>query len=164
MLKIIIAIVIICSTTSCWYSFKDVSIAPNIKTYKVNYIENKARYINPQLTAKITDKLRQKIISQTKLSPSNDNPNIEITGTVTDYSITTSGVNTATGASTNRLNIGLTIEIKNNVEPDKTVQSVVSRNFDFPSSQSFSEFENSRLDEVIRNVVDEIFNKIFSNW
>ncbi|MFN5422250.1 MAG: hypothetical protein ACK5AO_03190, partial [bacterium] len=50
---------------TCRYSLKDVSIPPEVKTVRVFYIENKARYINPQLSPKLTDKLRQKIINQT---------------------------------------------------------------------------------------------------
>ena len=48
------------------YSFKDAVIPDNIKTIKIGFIENKARYVNPQLAPQLTDKLLQKIISQTK--------------------------------------------------------------------------------------------------
>jgi hypothetical protein len=151
--------------TSCkWYRFKDVSIDPKLKTFKVVYFENKARYVNPQLTPKITDKLRQKIISQTKLTLTNGDANLEISGFINEYSFTTSGLSTGSGASTNRLNIGLTVTIKNNLEPDKTIEANISRNFDFASSLSTSQAEAKLNDEIIKNVVDEIFNKIFSNW
>ncbi|MBA4168407.1 MAG: hypothetical protein H0X41_12840, partial [Chitinophagaceae bacterium] len=43
------------------YSFKDVSIPPEVKTVRVNYIENRATYINPQLAPQLTDRIRQKI-------------------------------------------------------------------------------------------------------
>jgi len=50
------------------YSFKDVSIPPEVKTARVNYIENKASYVNPQLSPVLTDRLRQKINNQTRLT------------------------------------------------------------------------------------------------
>ena len=50
------------------YSFKDAIIPDNIKTVKIGFIENKARYVNPQLAPLLTDKLQQKIIGQTKLT------------------------------------------------------------------------------------------------
>src|SRR5687768_9242217 len=49
------------------YSFRDISIPDTIRTVKVNFIENKAPYVDPQLSPRLTDKLRQKIVSQTKL-------------------------------------------------------------------------------------------------
>ena len=38
------------------YSFNGASIPPEIKTVRVQYIENKARYSNPQLSPQLTDK------------------------------------------------------------------------------------------------------------
>ena len=54
------------------YKFNDASIDPNIKTVKIGYIDNKARYINPQFAAKLTDRIQQKIISATKLTRTNN--------------------------------------------------------------------------------------------
>src|SRR5690348_5842838 len=48
------------------YTFKDVSIPPEVKTVKISYIENKARIVNPQLSPRLTDALQQKISNQTK--------------------------------------------------------------------------------------------------
>ncbi len=56
------------SSFSGCYLFKDVSIPPEVKTARVNYIENKARYINPQLSPQMSEKLRQKINNQTRLT------------------------------------------------------------------------------------------------
>src|SRR5258708_20995929 len=75
------------------YSLRDILITDTIKTVKVNYIENKARYINPQLSQKLADKLRQKIVSQTKITQTNsDNADWEVSGYVNDYSVSTSGI------------------------------------------------------------------------
>ena len=54
--------------SSCGYSFKDVSIPPEIKTVRVQYIKNKARYVNPQLSPQLTERLRLKINNQTRLT------------------------------------------------------------------------------------------------
>ncbi len=155
------------SMASCkWfpYKFKDVSIDPELKTFKVSYIDNKARYINPQLSPLITDRLRQKITNQTRLSPANDNAHLEISGTITEYSITTSGVGGPRESSTNRLNIGLSINVKNNLKPDKSIESSISRSIDFPANLTLTQAEARFSEEIIKNVVDEIFNKLFSNW
>jgi hypothetical protein len=153
-----------CSCSWFPYKTKDVSIDPDVKTFRVDYIENKARYINPQLSPRITDKLRQKITAQTSLKPSTGEAHLEISGFVSEYSVTTSGVSDGRNAITNRLNISITVEIKNNPHPEKSIQSVVSRNFDFPAQLTIAQAEARLGDEIVKNVVDEIFNKIFSNW
>ena len=66
-------------STSCGaYSFTGASVPDSIKTVRVNFIENKARYINPQLSPRLTDRVKQKITNQTKLTPTNsDNVHYE---------------------------------------------------------------------------------------
>ena len=55
--------------TSCGiYKFNDASIDPAVKTIKLGFIENRARYVNPQLSPKLNDKWQLKIASQTKLT------------------------------------------------------------------------------------------------
>ena len=47
---------------TCKYSTRDASpIPPEITTFRVNYLENKARYVNPALTPQVTEKLKQKL-------------------------------------------------------------------------------------------------------
>ena len=147
------------------YKFKDVSIPPEIKTVRVNYIENRARYINPQLSPRLTDKLRQKIVGQTRLSQSNsDNDNVDwdITGFITEYSFSTSAISNQQVAN-NRLTVSVHITLNNRKE-DKITDYDVSRSFEFKGNQSFQQAENALGDEMIRTLTDEIFNRLFSNW
>ncbi len=145
------------------YKFKDVSIPPEIKTVRVNYIENRARYINPQLSPRLTDKLRQKIVGQTRLTQTNnDNVDWDITGFITDYSFSTSAISNQQVAN-NRLTVSVHITLNNRKE-DKLTDYDVSRSFEFKGNQSFQQAENALGDEMIRTLTDEIFNRLFSNW
>jgi outer membrane lipopolysaccharide assembly protein LptE/RlpB len=145
------------------YKFKDVSIPPEIKTVKINFIENRARYINPQLSPRLTDKLRQKVVSQTRLTQvSNENPDWEISGFITDYSFSTSAISNQQVAN-NRLTVSINITL-NDRKNDKTSNYDVSRSFEFKGNLSFQQAENTLGDEMIRTLTDEIFNKLFSQW
>jgi hypothetical protein len=152
------------SFSSCnIYKFNEATIPDSIKTVKVNFIENRAQYINPQLGPKLTDKLRQKIIGQTRLSQTKtDNPDWEISGTVTQYSFSTSAIS-GQQVATNRLTVGIQI-ILNNRKTDEVKDYDVSRSFEFKGNQSFQQAEATLLDEMTRTLTDEIFNKLFSNW
>jgi hypothetical protein len=155
--------------TSC-YSFKDIgSIPPEVKTFRVNYIENRARYVNPQLSPQLTDKLRQKITGQTRLTGvQSDDANYDISGQVTGYNVTTSGVSSSTTnqqqASIQRLTVTVHINFKNNLDASKNFEADVSRNFDFGANLSLTQAEAQLNETIIKNMVDEIFNRIFSNW
>jgi len=165
-ISLILATVLIIGTTGCRvYRFKDVNIDSDIKTVKVNYIENKARYKNPQLSPQLSDRLRQKINNQTRLTQvQGDDANLEISGTITSYDPTlTSGISNQQ-AATNRLNISVSISIKNRLDDKKSREETVTRNFDYAATLSLDQAEAQLNSTIIQNLTDEIFNRIFSNW
>ncbi|HUR11631.1 MAG TPA: LptE family protein [Flavitalea sp.] len=146
------------------YTFRDISIPPNVKTVRVQYIENKAPYVNPLLSPRLTDKLKQKINNQTRLSQvSSDDAHYEISGVVTDYRLTTTGISNQQ-SSINRLNVTVHIVFKNRLDEKANFEADISRNFDFDANLSLQQAEALKGDEIIRNMTDEIFNRIFSNW
>jgi len=153
------------------YSFKDASpLPPNIKTVNVHIIDNQAQsYVNPQLSPNLTDRLKQKVTRQTKLTQTNnDNADLDIRSAITGYTVTTTGVSSANGqtqASINRLTVSVHVIITNQRETTNNTKEVdVSRSFDFPANQSLNQAEGQLLDEMVRNLSDEIFNRIFSDW
>ena len=152
-----------CAT--CRYSTKDAAPIPQeIKTFRVNYLENKARYVNPQLTPQVTEKLKQKIIGQTRLRQTNsDDAHYDISGWLSDYSVTTSGISNQ-NASTNRLNVSFHLIFKNTLDQKKDFEADLTRNYDFDANLSLPQAEARLSDDIIKNLVEEIFNRIFSNW
>jgi Lipopolysaccharide-assembly len=156
-------------TQSCkLYSFKDVSIPVDIKTIHISFLENKARYVNPQLSPQLTDKLKQKINNQTRLTQiESPDADYDVSGYVSDYNLSTSGVS-GQQAATNRLTVSVHITLKNRLADRKIgtpdFDTDLSRNFDFSSNLSLSEAEAQLTTTIISNMTDEIFNRIFSSW
>ena len=152
-------------TSSCGvYTFNDVSIDyKKLKTVKINLFDNKARYINPTLASRVTDALQQRIANLTKLTRTNsDDANIIISGTITRYDVSTSGISNNQSA-TNRLTVGAHVVYSNTVD-NKIDEFDVSRDFDFAASLTLPQAENQLADDIVNNLRDEIFNHIFSGW
>ena len=147
------------------YSFTGANIPAEIKTVRVQYIENKARINNPQLSPQLTDKLRQKIVSQTKLTQvNNDNADYDISGYVSQYDVSTSGISNQQ-VSTNRLTVSVTLTLVNRKTPGVEPRNIsASRSFDFSASLTLTQAARQLNDDIIRNLTDEIFNKLFSDW
>ena len=163
LISILIPVAIVLLTGCRLYSFRDVSIPPEVKTVKIGFFENRARYVNPQVSPRLTDAVQQKITRQTKLTRTNDDDaHYQINGYISQYDVSTTAVS-AQQPATNRLTVGVHIIFRNTLD-NKTEEYDVSRNFDFPASRTLPEAEAQLLDEIIRNMSDEIFNRIFSNW
>jgi Lipopolysaccharide-assembly len=150
---------------SCKYSFKDVSPIPvEVKNFRVQPLGNKAQYVNPQLSAQLTDKLRQKIINTTRLRQINeDDADYDISGYISDYTTTTVSIQNGQSGS-NRLTVSFHLIFKNKLDNTKDFEADVSYNKDFESGLSLTDAENKFGNEIQRNLTDLIFNKIFSNW
>ncbi|HUM96670.1 MAG TPA: LptE family protein [Chitinophagaceae bacterium] len=145
------------------YKFKDVSIPADVKTVRIKFIENRARYINPQISPKLTDKLRQKVVGQTRLrQTNNDDADWDISSTITDYNFSTSAISGQQVAN-NRLTVGVHVTLFDQ-KKDETKDFDISRSFEFKGDLSFQQAEAGLMDEMIRTLTDEIFNKLFSNW
>lgn len=148
------------------YSFSDAALNPNWKTIKLNFIDNRASYVNPQVAQKFNDRLQQRITTGTKLTrTSDDNANLIISGTITNYDATqTVGIG-AQQATVNRLTVTMRMDVRYNTDPPKERKEfTVSRSFDYSANLSLQQAEGRLLDEVVRTMTDEIFNQIFSEW
>jgi hypothetical protein len=160
---------ILISVNSCGvYSFKDVSIPPEVKSIHIGFIENRARYVDPQLSPQLTDKFKQKISSQTKLTQiQTDNADYDVSAYVSEYNVTTAGVANQT-ASINRLTVTVHLALKNRLADQKLgtpdFETDISRNFDFPATQSLTDAEASLTPQVVQQLTDDMFNRLFSNW
>ena len=150
---------------TCKYSFNDTSPIPiEVKTFRVNYLENKASYVNPQLSPQLTERLKLKIIGTTRLRQTNDdNADYDISGYVSQYSTSTISI-TGTSSSGNRLTVGFHLVFKNNLDEKKNFETDVMRTFDFDANVSLSQAEAGLTADIVKNLTDDIFNKIFSNW
>ncbi len=161
----IILLFLLAGCSTCKYSFKDASpLPPEVKTFRVSYLENKAPYVNPQLSPQLTEKLKQKIIQQTRLRQTNsEDAHFDISGYVSDYTVTTTGISN-NNASTNRLNVSFHLIFKNTLDQKGDLEADLTRSFDFDARLNLSQAEAALFSEIVKNLVDEIFNKIFSNW
>jgi hypothetical protein len=145
------------------YTFKDISIPPDIKTIKLHFIENKARYVNPQLSPRLTNKLQDKIVGQTRLTRTeSEDADWVVSGYISDYSVTTSGISSQQ-VSTNRLTVGAHIVLKDN-KTLKDAEYDVTKSFEFSATQTLQQAEAALGEQIIQGLSDEIFNRLFSNW
>jgi len=154
---------LIFSNTHCFYKFNDVSVPTDIKTIRIQTFDNTARYRNPRLPPQLADKLRQKITSQTKLTPVNDNADWDVSGVITQYDVVTSAI-TDQQVATNRLIVGVSLTVTDRKTGKEPKNYSVSRSFDFSATLTLTQAEQRLNDDVVRNLTDEIFNRIFSEW
>ena len=162
--QLIIACLGILFITSCSvYSFTGAAIEG--KTINIHFIENNARSVVPSLSSTFTEKLRQRILSQTSLTQlNNDKTDYDLSGSITGYDVTVASVSGAETSTKNRLTITVMIEFKNKLNEKLNFNQSFSRFKDFSSSQNIQNVEVSLINDISDQLADDIFNKAFVNW
>jgi hypothetical protein len=145
------------------YSFTGASIEG--KNINFHTLENRARNVMPSLSATMTDKIRNRILTQTGLAPvTTETADYDLSGFISNYEVSvTSAQNTQT-ASLNRLTITIQVDFKNRKNPKTSFTQSFTRFADFSATQALQSVENRLIDEIGTLLADDIFNKAFVNW
>lgn len=153
---------ILCSACGV-YSFTGASVEG--KTINFHMLDNRARNVMPVLSATLTTKIRNRILSQTGLSPVNtEDADYDISGYISAYDVSVTAVQNTQTASLNRLTISVQIEFKNRKNAKGSFSQSFTRFSDFAASQALQTVENKLIEEIGTQLADDIFNKAFVNW
>jgi hypothetical protein len=156
--------------TSCFptsISFKDNSIDPNLKTFSVINFELAAPNAPVSYPITFTEFLKDGILANTKLKlVKSGEPDCHLifSGEITDYLIQPVSIQGDNVAAQNRLTIGLRIEIENALDPDKSMEFRPRRFADYNSDQDINAIETQLLAEINDQLLQDILNKLQSDW
>ena len=153
------------SVTSCRiYSFTGTSIQPDVKTITIGFFENKALKVNPTLSNDLTEEVKKQFKRMTSLEQVDVDGDLEIEGSITNYSVSTSAVGSNELAAQNRLTIGISITFTNRKYPEDDFEKSFSQYSDYDAEKTLESVESELCQEIIKLLVDEIFNATVANW
>jgi hypothetical protein len=145
------------------YSLSGASIEG--KNIYIHQLQNRARNVVPSLSANLTEKIRNRILSQTGLQPvTNDDADYDITGQITTYEVTITGAQGVQVATKNRLTIAVQINFTNRLNEKADFSQTFTRFSDFNASQMLQSVEAALIEDIGNQLADDIFNKAFVNW
>lgn len=146
------------------YSFTGASISPLVKTFSIQYFQNRASLVQPGLSQYITDALIDKCKSQTSLKFINGIGDANFEGEITDYITRPLTVAADAYAATNRFSITVKVKFTNSIDPDLNFEQPFTRYEDYDSSLDLSQVEKDLSIKIIELIIEDIFNKAFVNW
>jgi len=165
---VLVVIIITHLLQSCnvTYSLSGASIPPEAKTISVQYFQNNAKLINPQLSQELTDALKDKFVSQTSLSLVNGVGDLDFEGEITGYSTKPMAIQNNDVAAVNRLTITVKVKYVNSKDPDSKFdfEKSFSRYEDYDSQNDLSSVEADLTEKIIEQLVQDIFNESVVNW
>ena len=146
------------------YSFNGASISTQVKTFSVQYFQNRAALVQPGLSQFLTDALIDKCKAQTRLNNINGLGDVNFEGEITDYKTAPLTVAADAQAAMNRFTITVKVKFTNSVQPEYNFDQSFSRYEDFNSNTDLSQVEKDLSDKIIAMIVEDVFNQAFVNW
>jgi len=146
------------------YSFSGASISPAVKTFSVQYFQNRASLVQPGLSQLITNTLIDKCRSQTNLNYLNGIGDANFEGEITDYNTKPYTVAANARAASNRFTITVKVKFTNVIDPDLSFDQSFSRYEDYDSNLDLSQVEGELSEKIVEAIVEDIFNQAFVNW
>lgn len=155
--------------TSCWpksVSFIDGSTPPEWEKFSLKTLENNAPNTPLSYAALLTEEVKDGIQNRSSLLLSSDpsETQIDIEGVITNYSIPPVAIQNGDAAAKNRLSVSVkfTIFIKAPEEEQRMVNAV--RFVDYDANTDLGVVESTLLAEVNDQIVQDVLNKLLSNW
>jgi hypothetical protein len=146
------------------YGFKGISIPPEAKTISVAFFQNNAAMASPSESQKFTEKMRDMVSSQTNLALTKQNGDLQFEGAIVDYSVAPVAVQSTDQAALNRLTVTINVKYTNSIDQSKSFNQNFVRFYDYSSSKTLSAIESEALDEINRQISEDVFQKAFNNW
>jgi hypothetical protein len=162
---ILIMVVCVLSLTGCGiYSFSGASISDQVKTFSVQYFQNRASLVQPGLSQAFTNELIDKCKSQTNMKYVTGVGDVNFEGEITDYNTRPYTVAADAQAASNRFTISVRVKFTNSIQPEYNYEQTFSRYQDYNSSIDLSAVEKELSEKIVLEIIEDIFNQAFVNW
>lgn len=146
------------------YSFSGTSIDPKVKTFSVSFFENNAPIVSPLLSQTVTEKLKQKFISETNLSITEVDGDFSFSGNITGFGVTPVSAQSTDNALLNRLTITVNVKLVSDKDPKSSFEQSFTNFQDYDAKEDFNAVEAKLINEISDMLVQTIFNKAAINW
>lgn len=163
MKNVYLYILFLLSFSSCVsYSVLDASI--DAENFSVNIFEEQAANAPVGYGAQFTEYLKDFVIGRSSLKLLNKSADINISGTITSYSVLPVAVQGNQTTAQNRLTISIKVSVLNIKTPNESFEQTFSQFSDFDASTDLSSIESDLLDDINAKLSQDIINKLTSNW
>ena len=165
-LRLILLLLVLPLVSACGiYSFTGTSIQPDVQTITINYFEYKALKVNPSLSNDLTEAVKDQFRKLTRLSQVDMDGDLEISGEITGYDVRATAVTANEVAAQNRLTVTIKISFENKKYPEDSFENKsFSAYEDYDSMQDLGSVEAQLCEEIVKKLVDDIFNATVAQW
>ncbi len=161
---------VILGLSSCWPSkigFKDTGGMPEEwKYFHLQTLQNNAATCPLSYSAGLTEAIKDGIQNNTRLGLATKigDAQVQISGEITSYNVNPIAIQNGDNAAKNRLTVSVQFTIFTTTPKEEEIKLNVTRFADFDASSNLSSVETQLLNTINEQIIQDVINKIMSNW
>lgn len=159
-----VAALLLTIACSISYSFTGTNINYDvIKTIQIDKIANRAPYGWAPMEAMFNNKLQDKYANSTRLRLVKRNGDLQVAGEITGYDQFNKAVSADGYSSQVQLKLTVNIRFRNN-KMNQQWEKQFSATTQYDARQSLATVQEGLVNEMIDDIVDQIFNATVADW
>ena len=162
-----ISLFLIFSISSCSvsYKFNGASIDyTKTKTIQIADFPIRASYIWAPMGPMFNNELRSQFSDHTRLQIVRRNGDLKLEGEITRYDQRNKGVSSEGHSSMVELSITVNVRFTNNIKHSDDFEQQFTATSSYESTQSLTSVQDALVEEMVKNVCEQIFNAAVANW
>lgn len=147
------------------YKFTGASIDyTKVKTVSITQFQNRAAYQWAPMASMFNDELTNAFVQQTKLQQVSRGGDLQIDGEITSYDQFNKSISSDGFSSMVQLKMTVNVRFTNNTNHEEDFERQFSASRDFEASQSLDAVQEDLVGQMIKEIVESIFNAAVANW
>lgn len=162
-LTVVCTLVLAACTIS--YKFTGTSIDyTKTKTISLDKFPIRANYVWSPMEAMFYNSLSDEFAQKTKLTVLKRNGDLQLAGEIVEYSQTNKSIGADGYSAQVQLKMTVNVRFVNTVKHDEDFEKRFSATAEYESTQQLAAVQDKLVQEMIDDIVDQIFNATVANW
>ena len=163
----LLTIMLLCA---CWPSrigFRDTGGMPEEwKFFQLQTLQNNAATCPISYAATLSEAVKDGIQNNTRLGLATklSDAQVQLSGEITSYTVNPIAIQNGDNAAKNRLTVTIQFKLITTAPKEEESKFTVTRFADFDASTNFSSVETQLLSTINEQVIQDVINKLMSNW
>lgn len=166
-LKVVVPVLLLLIVVGCTVSYKFTGASidyTKVKTISMAQFQNRAPYQWAPMATMLNEELNNAFVQQTKLQQVARNGDLHLDGEITAYDQFNKSISSDGYSSLVQLKLTVNVRFTNNTNHDEDFERSFSATRDFDASQSLDSVQEDLVTQMIKEIVDAIFNAAVANW
>lgn len=134
------------------------------RTMSVELFQARAPLATPQSAQLFSETLRDLLLAQSPLKLARGDGDLQYSGAIVGYDVQPVSIQASETAALNRLTLTASVNYVNTLDPKKNAEFTVSRFADYSSAQDLVSVEEQLVNEIAKQLAQDIFDRTIGSW